>query len=100
MVIVILFIKVIGNQSIETNRELGNHLKSLHLELTGNVSSKKNIGHGVSRIFLDVTSSNMDYYHPRDSLEFYLCTIHQKKAELIASNDEFFSVGDSVVISS
>lgn len=68
LVIVALFIKVVRNQAVETNRELENHLKSLHLELTGNVSSKKNIGHGVSRIFLDITSSNMDYYHPQDSL--------------------------------
>lgn len=51
LVIVELFLKVVRNQAIETNRELENYLKSLHLELTGNVSSKKNIGHGVSRIF-------------------------------------------------
>ncbi len=43
----------------------------------------------------------MDYYNPPDSLKFYLCKINKKKAELIVSSSEdFFSVGDIVVISS
>ncbi len=60
LVIVVLFVKIVRNQAIETNRKLDDYLKSLHLELTGNISSIKDLGHGVYRIFLDVTSSNMD----------------------------------------
>jgi regulatory protein YycI of two-component signal transduction system YycFG len=46
LVIVVLFIKVVRNQAIETNRKFEVYLKSLHVEITGNVSAK-NIDHGV-----------------------------------------------------
>jgi hypothetical protein len=48
---------------------------------------------------LDVKNSNVENYYPKDTLDYYLCIVRGKKAELIVSNPSDFILGDSVIVS-
>ena len=100
LLLTILYYFFIGEPN-ERSYKNENYLKNLNIELKGNITQKKNIGHGVHIFTLDVKKTNIDYYHPQDSLKYYLCRIDKNKAELIISDpSENIIIGDSVVISS
>jgi hypothetical protein len=100
LILAILYYFFVGEPK-KRNHENENYLKNLKLELKGNVTKSKNIGHGVYILTLDVKKTNIDFYHPQDSLKYYLCRIDKNKAELIISDpSEKIIIGDSVVISS
>jgi hypothetical protein len=85
----------------ERHSKVENYLKNLNMELNGNITDKKYIDHGVYIFYLDVKNSNIDFYHPQDSLKYYLCRIDRNKAEVIISDpSEKIFIGDSIVISS
>lgn len=97
---IVMFFKVMDNEVEVEDRKIENYLKGLKIEFSGIVNSNKYLGHGVSKIYIDISNSNIEDYNPKDSLQYYLCIIKKNKAELIVTNEKDFMKGDSVVVSS
>ena len=98
----ILLFRLFTDEPVEKNKRNEVYLKYLKLELTGIVTDKKYIDHGIYRVIIDVKESNKQNYHPQDSLKYYLCKIDNNQADLILSDPskENYTLGDSIVISS
>ncbi len=91
---------VMMNNSAEIDRNRSDaYFKKLNLEFTGRITSTQLLDHNAGVWYVDVITTNLTDYDPRDSLSYYYCVIKHQKAEFVEGYINQVRAGDSVVIS-
>lgn len=100
-ILAFIFILIVGVYStVSQNNKDKKYFNDLNLKLTGIVESVdlSYIPNGFGVVKVGIIESNIDFYDPRNDLDYYYCIVKNKKAEFYQHGLYNCAIGDTIEV--